>query len=491
MSEGSPPADHGGGPCHLSDTASDVDGARPRRSWLGAAGLYVLGRWGARVALAWIVLLVLMAVFAPFLASSHPLLWKADGSIESPLLNNLTPSDVVLLVALFAAAALAAWPRWVRRWSADTDRAATGNERFAAWIWLIAVVSPFIAHRPLLDSLYLTEGGNATSLATFAAAAGLLISVILAIAIPLVTRPPRRFAIVVASGAGVLAVLFLLLPVHPPDALLLSKYREAQAEGRVEWAIMTPLTYSPTDRQQDVLSREGEDPRLRPPSVAHPMGTTVLGEDVASRMLHACRIALAIGLIATGIAAVIGIVVGALLGYFSGTVDLLGMRLVEVFSAIPTIFLLIMIVAFYGRNIYLIMSVIGLLGWMGYAVFVRAEFLKLRKADYVAAAQAIGVPLPGILFRHMLPNGVTPVLVLASFGIASAILTESTLSFIGLGLIEEPSWGALLNQATDAGSHWGLRWFPGLAIFLTVFAYNVLGEALRDALDPRTAGADA
>jgi peptide/nickel transport system permease protein len=181
----------------------------------------------------------------------------------------------------------------------------------------------------------------------------------------------------------------------------------------------------------------------------------------------------------------IGIVVGGLMGYFSGLVDLIGMRLVEVFSAIPVIFLLIMIVAFYGRNLYLMMTIIGLTGWVGYALFVRAEFLKLRKMDYVQAAHACGVPLWSVLFRHMLPNGVTPVLVLASFGIASAILTESTLSFLGLGLVEEPSWGQMLNQASRAYGQWGLTIFPGLAIFLTVFAYNLVGEALRDALDPK------
>ena len=203
-------------------------------------------------------------------------------------------------------------------------------------------------------------------------------------------------------------------------------------------------------------------------------------------MLHACRIALSIGLIATGIAVAIGIVVGGLMGYFSGLVDLLGMRLVEVFSAIPVIFLLIMIVAFYGRSLYLMMVILGLTGWVGYAIYIRAEFLKLRGMDYVQAARALGLPLRSILFRHMLPNGITPVLVLASFGIASMILTESTLSFLGLGLVEEPSWGQMLNQARSAGNQWGLVVFPGAAIFLTVFAYNLVGEALRDALDPRT-----
>ncbi len=271
--------------------------------------------------------------------------------------------------------------------------------------------------------------------------------------------------------------------VHPPEAVVFSQYREALAENPDARAVHTLIPFSPTDRLRDLPDR-----RLAEPDATHRLGTTQFGEDMASRMIHACRIALAIGFIATGIAVVIGVVVGGLMGYFSGVVDLIGMRLVEIFAAIPVIFILIMIVAFYGRNLYLIMVVIGLFGWVGYAEFTRAEFLKLRRLDFVQAAIALGVPLRSVLFRHMLPNGLTPVVVTASFGIAGAILTESTLSFLGLGLVEEPSWGQLLNQARDMGGgfYWWLAWPPGLAIFLTVFAYNLIGEALRDAIDPRT-----
>lgn len=218
----------------------------------------------------------------------------------------------------------------------------------------------------------------------------------------------------------------------------------------------------------------------------HAMGTTANGEDLSSRMIHGSRIALVIGFISTGIAVFIGIVVGGLLGYFAGWVDLIGLRLVEIFASIPVIMLLIMIVAFYGRSLILMMVVLGLTGWVGYAYFIRAEFLKLRKMDYVMAARAAGTPLHLILFKHMLPNGVAPVLVGASFGIAGAIMTEATLSFLGLGLENEPSWGQMLNQARQGGSFsWWLAIYPGAAIFLTVFAYNLIGEALRDVIDPR------
>lgn len=218
----------------------------------------------------------------------------------------------------------------------------------------------------------------------------------------------------------------------------------------------------------------------------HLMGTTTSGQDLTSRMIYGSRIALVIGFISTGIAVFIGVVIGGLLGYFAGWVDLIGLRLVEIFASIPVIMLLIMIVAFYGRSLVMMMVVLGLTGWVGYAYFVRAEFLKLRKMDYVMAARAAGTPLHLILFRHMLPNGVAPVLVGASFGIAGAIMTEATLSFLGLGLENEPSWGQMLNQARQGGSFsWWLAIFPGMAIFLTVFAYNLIGEALRDVIDPK------
>ncbi len=367
-------------------------------------------RAGAVAGLVWIVLLLLMAVFAPLLASSHPILWKHQGAVSSPLLSHLTAVDVTLLLAFFA----------------------------GLLIVLMRRLLPAIMPRPITTWL----------------------------------------------GIVVITAILAWWLVPTKEALVLSQYREAQAAGEVQWRVQAPIPYSPTDRQRDSLSATGRDARLLPPSTDHWMGTTSDGEDVASRMIHASRIALAIGMIATGIALVIGVTVGGLMGYFSGWVDLLGMRLVEVFSAIPVIFLLIMIVAFYGRGLYLMMVILGLTGWVGYAVYVRAEFLKLRNTDFVVAARALGLPLWSVLFRHMLPNGITPVLVLASFSIAGMILTESTLSFLGLGLVEEPSWGQMLNQARAAGNQWGLVVFPGLAIFLTVLAYNLIGEALRDALDP-------
>ena len=448
------------------------DASAVRGSFLGRVALRLVGTWGARLGLAWIGVLVVLAVFAPLLASSHPLLMQRGNETTSPWLKHLTVTDVVLLLSFAVAVVAALW------------RGRPAGTRLAAWAWVTAAMALAGGARAL-PGLWQGWGGGRLPLDLLMLVTMLGLLVALLIALAWWTRASPRFRLGVAAVGVVLATGLWWLNPAPPANVVYSQYREAADAGEVDWQVLAPLAFSPNDYQRDRLSAEGVDPRLNRPGPRHPMGTDVNGADVLSRMIHATRIALAIGLIATGIALAIGIVVGGLMGYFAGWVDLLGMRLVEIFSAIPVLFLLIMIVAFYGRNLYLMMFIIGLTGWVGYAVFVRAEFLKLRQMDYVQAAHATGVPLWSILFKHMLPNGVTPVLVLASFGIASAILAESTLSFLGLGLVEEPSWGQMLNQARSAGAQWGLVVFPGLAIFLTVFAYNLVGEALRDALDPK------
>jgi peptide/nickel transport system permease protein len=204
-------------------------------------------------------------------------------------------------------------------------------------------------------------------------------------------------------------------------------------------------------------------------------------------MLHACRLSISIGLVSTSIAVVIGVTIGALMGYFGGWVDLALYRVVEVFMAIPVLFLLIVAAAVLPRNTYVMMAIIGCVTWTGAARFTRAEFLKLRSQDFVQSARAVGLPLRSILFKHMLPNGVTPVLVDMSFAIAAAILIETALNYLGLGPEGQASWGKLLSSATgQTGTFlWWLAIFPGFAIFLTVLSYNLIGEALRDAIDPK------
>jgi peptide/nickel transport system permease protein len=204
-------------------------------------------------------------------------------------------------------------------------------------------------------------------------------------------------------------------------------------------------------------------------------------------MLHACRLSISIGLVSTGISVIIGIVIGSLMGYFGGWVDLVLSRVVEIFMAIPVLFLLIVAASVLPRNTYVMMAIIGCVTWTGSARFIRAEFLKLRNQDFVQSCRAVGLPLHSTLFRHMLPNGITPVLVQASFGIAAAIIAEATLSYLGLGPYGQSSWGKLLSLTTgETGVFlWWMAVFPGAAIFITVLAYNILGENFRDAIDPK------
>ncbi|MEE2972678.1 MAG: ABC transporter permease [Planctomycetota bacterium] len=217
------------------------------------------------------------------------------------------------------------------------------------------------------------------------------------------------------------------------------------------------------------------------------LGTDPIGRDVLSQMLHACRLSISIGLVSTGISVLIGIIIGSLMGYFGGWVDLVLSRVVEIFMAIPVLFLLIVAASVLPRNTYVMMAIIGCVTWTGSARFIRAEFLKLRNQDFVQSCRAVGLPLHSTLFRHMLPNGITPVLVQASFGIAAAIIAEATLSYLGLGPYGQSSWGKLLSLTTgETGVFlWWMAVFPGAAIFLTVLAYNILGENFRDAIDPK------
>jgi peptide/nickel transport system permease protein len=368
----------------------------------------VVGRvgrqWGTRLGATWIAILVVAAVFAPFIATSFPLLEEEGGRWSSPAIQALSAADVTLQLAF----------------------------------WSAIVLIPF--HLRLVKKLLI-------------------------------------WAIVLIVGGGAAAIF-----VYPPELVVYEQYRQALAAGQIEHVVFAPIPFSPLDHLRD-----HEDIRLQPPDGVHWMGTTQDSADLLSNMIHATRIALSIGFISTGIAMLIGIVLGGLMGYFVGWFDLIGMRIAEIFDSVPTLLLLLCFTAFFARNLYVMMAIIGVTNWVTYAYYLRAEFLSLRDRDFVHAARAAGIPLHSIIFRHMLLNGLTPIIVTASFGVASAILYESTLSFLGIGLTDESSWGALLEEALSVGGSfsWWIALYPGLAIFLTVFAYNLIGEALRDALDPK------
>lgn len=224
------------------------------------------------------------------------------------------------------------------------------------------------------------------------------------------------------------------------------------------------------------------------PSIEYWMGTDGLGRDVLSRMLHGGRISLLVGLVAVGISTLIGIILGALAGYYRGWVDTVIMRLVDIMLSIPSFFLILAVIAFLTPSIINIMIVIGLTSWMGVTRLVRAEFFSLSEREFVLASRTLGAKDARLIFTHLLPNSLTPIIVSAVLGIAGAVLMESGLSFLGLGVqAPQASWGNILTDGKEYIQFaWWLSLFPGLAILITVFGYNLLGEGLRDALDPRS-----
>jgi peptide/nickel transport system permease protein len=223
------------------------------------------------------------------------------------------------------------------------------------------------------------------------------------------------------------------------------------------------------------------------PSWEHPMGTDILGRDVLSRIIHGAGVSLSVGFVAVGISTLIGVVLGAVAGYYSGMVDRVIMRFVDIMLCFPTFFLILAVIAFLQPSIWNIMIVIGVTSWMNVTRLVRAEFLSLRERDFVLAAISQGASDLRIIFSHILPNAMAPVLVAATLGVAAAVLVESSLSFLGLGVQPpNPSWGNMLTEGKDnIEIAWWLSLFPGLAIFITVMGYNLLGEGIRDILDPR------
>jgi peptide/nickel transport system permease protein len=389
-----------------------------------------------RIAMSWIVLLILLAVFAPFLANSRPFTifisdftqvsYNAAGEAietlvpahrEFPLFAMLGKVDMILLAVFAGLVACLITMRLTRRISEPDMR---GHARFRRMGAILGVTA--------------------------------LIALLLG--------------------------LFWSTPNDPRD------FKRMVREGKASGAIFAPIRWGPADMEP--LER---GLTFQTPTRDHWLGTDGNGRDALARLLWGTRIVLGIGIIAEVIAVAIGITMGALMGYFVGKTDLLGMRLVEIFESMPTFFLILTFVAIYGRQIFIIMVIIGLTGWTGIARFVRAEFLRLRQLDYVQAAIAGGLPLRRVLFRHIMPNGLTPVIVSTTFGVAGTVMIESSLSFLGVGVEPPtPSWGSMLFEAGNPAEtfRWWLAIAPGLLIFLTVFAYNILGEGLRDAIDPRT-----
>ncbi len=270
---------------------------------------------------------------------------------------------------------------------------------------------------------------------------------------------------------------------------LIAKNRLALAGFFVVLAVVAVAIFAPWIAPYD-YARIDPTAVLLPPTWKHPFGTDQLGRDVLSRIIWGARVSVEVGVISVGIATVIGTFLGAVAGYFGGWVDEVIMRFVDIMLCFPTFFLILAVISVLEPSILNIMVVIGLTSWMGVARLVRAEVLSLREREFVLSAKVSGLSPWKIILRHIIPNAMGPVLVAATLGVGSAILVESALSFLGIGVQPPtPSWGSILALGKDTIQiAWWLSFSPGCAILITVLGYNLLGEGLRDALDPKLRG---
>jgi peptide/nickel transport system permease protein len=431
-----------------------------------------------RVAMvAWRLLqgLLVAAIAAPLFAFNVPLLHVHEG-VRTPVLSSLF--DRVWFetgVDVFFNLALLALPVWLlvagvaKRWRASV----TGS---GPRPWGRSVLLGLV----LAIEAWATAGGRAASWIAFA---GVVLpgAVLLALAAPGGAGPARlrpgraRLLVLGLFTAGLLAIL-----LRAPETSTARTWRGSTVT-ETGTMVFPLIPYHPTGvGDPDVL------PRIyRPPDGHNVLGCDKNGYDVAARILFGTRISITIGLVGVSIYVLIGTVLGSLAGYYGGKADLFVMRLVEIMICFPTLFLLLTIIAvFESRSIFLIMAAIGFVGWPGVARLVRGEFLRQRNLDYVTAAVAQGLPQRRVIFRHVLPNCLGPVLVSASFGVAGAILTESGLAFLGLGDSNAVSWGLMLTDGRTS-QLWHLILVPGFAIFFVVTVFNLLGDGLRDALDPK------
>ncbi len=309
--------------------------------------------------------------------------------------------------------------------------------------------------------------------------------------------PGRRRVFRIAALYVAIIILLIGLFSFPqcrPD----NKYRartfteeQFQAEGNKD-ALYVPIPFGPTEQDLGAIFRppmfvtEKSQWKDANDGFPHLLGTDDTGSDVLVRMIYGTRISLTVGFVAVGIYITIGVIVGAIAGYFGGLVDICISRIIEIVLLFPSFFLILTLVALIGPSIYIIMVVIGVTGWPTMARLIRGEVLKQRSIDYVAAARALGSSHARIIFRHILPNALSPALVAAPFGIAGAIITEAGLSLLGFGVQPPaPSWGTLLQLGSGNYTYWWLVLVPSLAMFFTVTIFNLVGSGLRDAMDPR------
>lgn len=373
-----------------------------------------------------ILLLVFIATWSPVLANGKPFIWTENGKTTYPLLQYLVAPTVSFSMAYFF-----------------------------NWLLFVTITFPVIA---AFGWLYMRNSiRKRVSLL-------ILISMFVA-ALPFIRIDEKRF--------------FRQFRNDEKDYPSLAKTLD---RSKGDGALFTLIAEDPITPLQGKI--------LVPPGSEFPLGTDGQGRGVLARMLHGTRVSLSVGFVAETIAVLLGVFFGALAGYYRGWVDIVVSRFIEIVICFPSFFLILTIVAFIEpekRSIFHIMLVIGATGWTGIARLVRGEFLKLADQDFVQSARALGCSNSRLMFRHMLPNAMGPVLVSAAFGVAGAILTESGLSYLGFGAPPPtPTWGEMISQGKEhLDEAWWLIVYPGLSIFFTVTIYNLAGDGLRDAMDPK------
>lgn len=468
-------------------------GVSQARGFWAEAWSYVLKRRAAVVALGWLGIVAFFAVFGPIIANGHPIvMWdEATGKRSFPLRESLEAVDLAVMIGAAVGLVFIFAVPWSRR-SRRLGIVLWGATLIGLLLLIVGLLQSQLGQRDLAEwARALKQRSNLRYEAPLAAGA---IVAVIGLLVPFFRFSIRVPVVIIAIAIGVYATS----AAWTRPAIQVFDFQQREARGEIR-AVYTLIPWSPTQgfsalNRMPPMTTLGEGLNLPEGTVGANrtfiLGTDALGQDVLAQVLTASRLAISIGLVSTGIAVLIGVTLGALMGYFGGWVDLVLYRVVEVFMAVPLLFLLIVAAAVLPdelRSTYVMMAIIGCFTWTGAARFTRAEFMKLRNQDFVQSAKSVGLPLRSILFKHMLPNGVTPVLVDASFAIAAAITIEATLSYLGLGPVGQPSWGKVLSYATNSEGEfkWWLAVFPGVAIFLTVLSYNIIGEALRDAIDPK------
>ena len=400
----------------------------------------------------WVLLpLFLVALFAPALASNQPVVYLDGGEMLLPWLRALfNPEEVVdfafnmALVGFFPWLLLATGLNWW--WK---RREVPGRRRAAYAVALYAAITALLIAVFSLPDFGAQAGQAQGAKRTF------------------LFRPDnsyyaRTFVEEQMHAPETTRGLYVLLPFAPTQ----------QDLGAV---FQPPMFRKPEDKREYVND-----------GFPHLLGTDDSGRDILVRMIYGTRVSLTVGFVAVGIYMAIGVVLGAVAGYFGGLADMTISRVIEVVLLFPSFFLILTLVGLIGPSIYIIMVVIGLTGWPMIARLLRGEVLKQREIDYVAAARALGSSNTRIIFRHILPNAIAPALVAVPFGVADAIITEASLSLLGFGVQPPaPSWGNILDLGHGNYVYWWLILVPSVAIFLTVTVFNLVGNGLRDAMDPR------